>query len=207
MQAYTAVASAVSDRLTFRLPSPRSSKFTTRAPLLLTLELALWKCGAANAVPANARATTATVASRIIRRGLLIVLLWYGLSPVARSWGVLRGSPEPLRPDIGRVTGRGGARSSYRRSNTDTDGLSCLPTSLSARRCKAAADILRLSPTRLADTADVRTLHLKRPQRADLSPGRPQGKGAEVGSDSSPVVGHVAESPIATGRGASSGAS
>src|SRR4029453_16981380 len=60
----------------FSLPRPRSSQLTTRAPALLTAEVAEWNFGAsAEAVAAKTMAATNTVAITMIRRDLLMALL------------------------------------------------------------------------------------------------------------------------------------
>src|SRR6266508_1096202 len=91
----------------FSLPSPRSSKLTTSAPALLTLEVAAWNCGAAaHAGSASAStATSAAVVSRILRTGRCMVLL-FRRRP--RWAGVLepRGSPvTPPRPVVSNRVG------------------------------------------------------------------------------------------------------
>ena len=86
-----------------------------------------------------------------------------------REAGGVLGQPEPLRPDIGRVTGRGGACNSHRPSNdmTGTDEPS-LPTSLWADLGRTA-DILWIVPLhRLAYNMGRPQNRLKKTAKSDF---------------------------------------
>src|SRR6266545_372715 len=89
------------------LPSPRSSKLTTRAPSLLTLEVAAWNFGAAaHAGSASANtATSAAIVSRILRTGLCMVLLFVG-AHAEREYKRPQGNPiTPPRPVVSNRVG------------------------------------------------------------------------------------------------------
>src|SRR6266540_2339322 len=74
------------------LPRPRSSKLTTRAPSLFTLEVAEWNFGApAQAAVASARtATSVAVVTAILRKDARMVLPSVGVR--ARAGAGARGS-------------------------------------------------------------------------------------------------------------------
>src|SRR6266545_3661504 len=92
------------------LPSPRSSKLTTRAPSLLTLEMAAWNFGAsAHAGSASAKtAISMAMGTRILHRDLRIMLLFVDLPHLDE-----RGTRVPRQPDRSAPTlpepSRGGA--------------------------------------------------------------------------------------------------
>src|SRR6266508_3390995 len=88
------------------LPSPRSSKLTTRAPSLLTLEVAAWNFGAAaQAAVASAKtATMVAVVTAILRKDARMVLLSVGVR--ARAGAGAR-SNRIAPPVLGHETGSG----------------------------------------------------------------------------------------------------
>src|SRR6266511_774395 len=91
----------------FSLPRPRSSKLTTRAPSLFTLEVAEWNFGAAaQAAVASARtATSVAVVTAILRKDARMVLLSVGVR--ARTGAGTRGNRiAPLRPRSRTESGR-----------------------------------------------------------------------------------------------------
>src|SRR6266508_1741837 len=92
------------------LPSPRSSKLTTRAPSLLTLEVAAWNFGAsAHAGSASAKtAISVAVGTRILRRDLRMVLLFVGLPRLDGRGARVPGQPDRSAPTLPEPS-RGGA--------------------------------------------------------------------------------------------------
>src|SRR6266508_3793177 len=90
------------------LPRPRSSKLTTRAPSLFTLEVAEWNFGApAQAALASARtATSVAVVTAILRKDARMVLPSVGVR--ARA-GRVHGAAGSFRSVLGHEPSRGGA--------------------------------------------------------------------------------------------------
>src|SRR6266508_1595990 len=92
------------------LPRPRSSKLTTRAPSLLTLEVAAWNFGAsAQAAVASAKtATMVAVVTAILRMDARMVLPSVGVR--ARTGAdALHGAAGSPRPVLGHEPSRAGA--------------------------------------------------------------------------------------------------
>src|SRR6266511_6303484 len=90
------------------LPRPRSSKLTTRAPSLFTLEVAEWNFGApAQAAVASAKtATSVAVVTAILRKDARMVLPSVGVRARVGAGARATGS---LRSVLGHQPSRGGA--------------------------------------------------------------------------------------------------
>src|SRR6266498_201992 len=90
------------------LPRPRSSKLTTRAPSLLTLEVAAWNFGApAQAAVASAKtATSVAVVTAILRKDARMVLPSVGVRARVGAGARAAGS---FRSVLGHQPSRGGA--------------------------------------------------------------------------------------------------